>query len=63
MVLVSKENKRKIFEYLMKEGVICCKKDAYLPKHQNLKDVSNLEVMMIVKSLKSRDYLEEVFSW
>jgi small subunit ribosomal protein S10e len=53
MVLVSKENKRKIFEYLLKEGVIVVKKDAYLPKHQHIPDVPNLQVMMIVKSLKS----------
>ena len=53
MVLVSKENKRKIYEYLLKEGVIVVKKDAYLPKHQHLTDVPNLHVMMIVKSLKS----------
>ena len=36
MVLVSKENKRKIYEYLLNEGVIVVKKDAYLPKHQHL---------------------------
>jgi len=63
MVLVSKENKRKIYEYLLKEGVIVVKKDAYLPKHQHLTDVPNLHVMMIVKSLKSRGYLQDVFSW
>ena len=33
MVLVSKENRRKIYEYLLKEGVIVVKKDSYLPKH------------------------------
>ena len=53
MVLVSKENKRKIYEYLLKEGVIVVKKDSYLPKHQHIADVPNLQVMMIVKSLKS----------
>ncbi len=42
MVLVSKENKRKIFEYLLAEGVLVVKKDSYLPKHQNLTDVPNL---------------------
>ena len=41
MVLVSKENKRKIYEYLLKEGVIVVKKDTYLPKHQHI-DVPNL---------------------
>ena len=62
MVLVSKENKRKIYEYLLSEGVIVVKKDSYLPKHQQL-DVPNLHVQMIVKSLKSQGFLQEVFSW
>ena len=62
MVLVSKENKRKIYEYLLNEGVIVVKKDSYLPKHQQL-DVPNLHVQMIVKSLKSQGFLQEVFCW
>jgi small subunit ribosomal protein S10e len=62
MVLVSKENKRKIYEYLLNEGVIVVKKDSYLPKHQQL-TVPNLHVQMIVKSLKSKGFLQEVFSW
>ena len=63
MVLVSKENKRKIFEYMLKEGVIVVKKDSYLPKHQHLQDVPNLQVMMIVKSLKSQGLVQDVFCW
>ena len=39
------------------------KKDAYLPKHQHITDVPNLVVMMVVKSLKSKGFLDEVFSW
>jgi small subunit ribosomal protein S10e len=63
MVLVSKENKRKVFEYLLREGVIVVKKDGYLPIHQQLTDMSNLQVMMVVKSLKSRGYLQDVYNW
>ena len=63
MVLVSKEEKRAIFTYLLREGVIVVRKDAYLPVHQNVTGVANLKVMMIVKSLKSRGYLSEVFNW
>ena len=37
--------------------------DAYLPRHPQITEVPNLHVMMTVKSLKSRDYLEEVFCW
>ena len=63
MVLVSKENRRAIYEYLLNEGVIVVKKDAYLPRHQSLKDVPNLQVMMIVKSLKSKGFVQDVFCW
>ena len=63
MVLVSKAEKRAIFTYLLKEGVIVVRKDAYLPRHQSISDVANLKVMMIVKSLVSRGYLNNVFNW
>ena len=63
MVLVSREERRAIFEYLLKEGVIVVKKDAYLPQHGQITSICNLHVMMIVKSLKSRGCLNEVYSW
>merc|ERR1719478_1931425 len=62
MVLVSKKNKRTILEHLFKEGVIVCKKDGKAPKHNEL-DVPNLHVMMLMKSLTSRDYVKEKFNW
>ena len=63
MVLVSKAHKRAVYEYLIGEGVIVVKKDPYLPKHQHITSVPNLIVMMIVKSLKSRRYLNGCFNW
>ena len=62
MVLVSKEDRRTLFTYLLKEGVIVVKKDAYLPQHQAVA-VANLHVMMVVKSLKSQGCLNEVYNW
>merc|ERR1712159_310645 len=38
------------------------KKDSYLPQHAQI-PISNLHVQMIVKSLKSRGYLNEVYNW
>ncbi len=38
-------------------------KDPYLPKHQHITSVPNIVVMMIVKSLKSRRYINGVFNW
>ena len=63
MVLVSRAEKRAIFTYLLKEGVIVVRKDSYLPRHQSITDVPNLKVMMIVKSLVSQGYLNQVFNW
>jgi len=60
---VSRAEKRAIFTYLLKEGVIVVRKDAYLPRHQNITEVANLKVMMIVKSLTSQGYLAQVFNW
>ena len=63
MVLVSREEKRAIFTYLLREGVIVVRKDSYLPEHQHVNGVHNLKVMMTVKSLVSRGYLQQVFNW
>lgn len=63
MVLVSKEQRRAIFTYLLKEGVVVVKKDAYLPTHGQITSCPNLQVMMLVKSLKSRGCLNEIYNW
>ena len=63
MVLVSKAEKRSIYTYLLREGVIVVRKDSYLPRHQNITEVPNLKVQMIVKSLKSQGYLQDIFNW
>jgi len=62
MVLISRENKRKVFSYLLNEGVIVIKKDMQLPKHADT-DVPNLYVWMLLRSLKDRDLVEVVFNW
>ena len=41
MVLISRENKRKILEYLLNEGVAVIKKDWSLSEHPDIK-VPNL---------------------
>ena len=62
MVIISKEEKRAVYTYILREGTIVVKKDSYLPKHQHL-DVANVKVQMILKSLKSRGFVNDVFSW
>mmetsp|Transcript_49045 Transcript_49045/g.68157 ORF Transcript_49045/g.68157 Transcript_49045/m.68157 type:complete len:161 (+) Transcript_49045:131-613(+) len=62
MVIISKRNRRTVYEYLLKEGVIVVKKDFKLPEHKDTK-IPNLQVWMLLKSLKSRDYVEVIYNW
>mmetsp|Transcript_39341 Transcript_39341/g.44786 ORF Transcript_39341/g.44786 Transcript_39341/m.44786 type:complete len:174 (+) Transcript_39341:62-583(+) len=62
MVLIPKENRRKLYENLVSEGVIVVKKDSTLLKHQEV-DIPNLHAMMMLKSLKSKGLVEEDFNW
>ena len=45
---------------LFTEGVMVCKKE--FGKHLKL-DVSNLEVMSLMRSFKAKKYVDEVFVW
>lgn len=62
MVQIKRENRRKVYEYLLNEGVIVIKKDFTLPEHNETK-VRNLEVWMLLRSMKDKDLVELVFSW
>ena len=44
------------------EGVLVAKKDVRAPKHDDI-PVPNLHVLSVLKSLKSRGYVTEQFSW
>eukprot|EP00382_Lankesteria_abbotti_P005409 CAMPEP_0113846302 /NCGR_PEP_ID=MMETSP0372-20130328/1234_1 /TAXON_ID=340204 /ORGANISM="Lankesteria abbotti" /LENGTH=160 /DNA_ID=CAMNT_0000815435 /DNA_START=10 /DNA_END=492 /DNA_ORIENTATION=+ /assembly_acc=CAM_ASM_000359 len=61
--LIPKKNRREIYEYVFKEGVIVVEKNPNLEEHPHIHDVPNLHVMMIMKSLKSRDFVDEQFNW
>jgi len=39
------------------------KKDFFAPKHHLLSQIKNLELIQMMKSLKSRSYVKETFSW
>lgn len=62
MVLIDKLTKRKVYRYLLSEGVIVIKKDYSLTPHKDT-DVPNLYVWMLLRSLKSKDFVELVFNW
>jgi len=62
-MLISKKNRLAILTHLFKEGVIVAKKDFNLPKHPDVEEVSNLEVIKLLTSLTSRDLVTCRFSW
>ncbi|KAK5053264.1 hypothetical protein LTR84_002238 [Exophiala bonariae] len=62
MWLIPKADRKKIHEYLFKEGVLVAKKDYNLPKHGDI-DTKNLFVIKALQSLTSRGYVKTQFSW
>ena len=63
MVLVSKQNRRAVYTQLFNDGVIVVEKNFAKKEHQDCKGVSNLEVLMLTKSLASRNFVSGKFSW
>ncbi|KZT53523.1 hypothetical protein CALCODRAFT_457940 [Calocera cornea HHB12733] len=61
-MIISKQNRKLIFENLFKEGVMVAEKDYNAPKHLEL-DVPNLEVIKAMQSLTSKGYVKTQFSW
>lgn len=50
-MLISKKNRKAVYEHLFKEGVLWAKKDFNAPEHPEVKGVRNLEV---IKSMQVR---------
>jgi len=61
-MLIPKADRKKIHEYLFREGVLVAKKDYNLPKHNDI-DTKNLFVVKACQSLTSRGYVKTQFSW
>ncbi|KAH7680946.1 small subunit ribosomal protein S10e protein [Dioscorea alata] len=61
-MIISKKNRHEICKYLFQEGVLYAKKDYNLEKHP-LIDVPNLQVIKLMQSFKSREYVRETFAW
>merc|ERR1712121_502492 len=62
-MLMSKQNRKTIYEKLFNEGVLVAMKDTHAPKHPEIPDVPNLQVIKALTSLKSRGYVREQFAW
>jgi small subunit ribosomal protein S10e len=61
MVLVSTKDRRKLYEYLLQEGVFCCKKDTV--GFNDIMKIRNIECFLVMRSLLSRKFVSETFSW
>ncbi|XP_047065921.1 40S ribosomal protein S10-1 [Lolium rigidum] len=61
-MIISKKNRNEICKYLFQEGVLYAKKDYNLAKHPQI-DVPNLQVIKLMQSFKSKEYVRETFSW
>ncbi|KAM1025028.1 hypothetical protein ACFX13_038932 [Malus domestica] len=61
-MIISEKNRREISKYLFQEGVCYAKKDYNLAKHPDI-DVPNLQVIKLMQSLKSKEYVRETFAW
>ncbi|KAI3966560.1 hypothetical protein MKW92_003189 [Papaver armeniacum] len=61
-MIISEKNRREISKYLFQEGVLSAKKDFNLAKHPAI-DVPNLQVIKLMQSFKSKEYVRETFAW
>ncbi|KAK9276383.1 hypothetical protein L1049_005916 [Liquidambar formosana] len=61
-MIIPEKNRREISKYLFQEGVCYAKKDYNLAKHPDI-DVPNLQVIKLMQSFKSKEYVRETFAW
>ncbi|KAI8476681.1 MAG: Plectin/S10 domain-containing protein [Monoraphidium minutum] len=61
-MLIPKKNRRDVYKFLFKEGVLYAEKDFNLPKHPEI-DVPNLHVIKLMQSFKSKELVSERFAW
>ena len=43
--------------------MLVAQKDFFKQNHEEIEDVTNLEVLMLMKSMKSRELVRETFNW
>mmetsp|Transcript_26076 Transcript_26076/g.38589 ORF Transcript_26076/g.38589 Transcript_26076/m.38589 type:complete len:143 (+) Transcript_26076:75-503(+) len=62
-MFIPKANRIAVFKYLFSEGVLVVKKDTVSSTHKDIEGPTNLEVLMLVKSLESKGYVRVTFNW
>jgi small subunit ribosomal protein S10e len=70
IMIVPKAHRLATYKYLFEEGVAVARKEKHKTKdHEEIKvegassTIPNLHVLMLMKSLKSRGFVKESFSW
>jgi small subunit ribosomal protein S10e len=61
-MLIPKKNRIDIYKFLFREGVLYAEKDFNLAKHPDI-DVPNLQVIKLMQSLKSKEFVREQYAW
>ena len=62
-MFIPKANRIAVFKYLFSEGVLVVKKDTVSSTHPHIEGPTNLEVLMLVKSLQSKEYVRVTYNW
>merc|ERR1719247_3180971 len=64
-MFISKKNRKTVYQKLFTEGVLYTPKNKLLPSHPLFPDtgIKNIEILNIMISLKSREYVTENFCW
>lgn len=62
-MLIPKKNRREVYKYLFKEGVLQAEKDFNLASHPEIEGVPNLQVIKLMQSFKSKELVTELFAW
>ncbi|KII65379.1 40S ribosomal protein S10-2 [Thelohanellus kitauei] len=60
---ISKEHRKKIYECLFTDGVLVGHRSTSAPDHMYIEGVSNLKVLHLMRSLKSKKMITEKYSW
>jgi len=64
-MFITKKNRKTVYQKLFIEGVLYTQKNKLLPSHPLFPDtgIKNIEILNIMISLKSREYVTEDFCW
>lgn len=62
MVQIQKQDRKRVYRYLLNEGVIVIHKDFSSEAHKAT-GVANIQVWMLLRSLKDRGLVELIFNW